>query len=300
MHVHHEHDHSKEGNKKGLWMALIITTIILLVELIGGWLTNSLALLSDAGHMFSDAGSLFLSLLAFILASRRLTNHRKSYGYHRFEIIAAFINGIALWIVAIFILLEAYERLMTPPEVNGQGMLFVAIIGLLCNLLSAWVLVRKGDVHDNLNMRSAYLHVVSDALGSIGAIIAAFAIQFFSWFWADAVVSLLISVFIFRSGWHVVSQSTHILMEGTPEAVDLSKVKQMLEAIPGVLDVHDLHVWTITSGMDSLSCHLLIQDHVDGQEILRHALNQIEKEFQIEHATIQIETEDFEHKGCNC
>lgn len=304
-HHHHGHDHDhhhdhKQQNQKSLLIAFSITTFVLIIELIGGWITNSLALLSDAGHMFSDAASLLLSFIAVYFATNRPSNLRKSYGYHRFEILAALINGVTLLIVAAFILKEAFERFQHPPTINGQGMLFVAIIGLLCNFISAWILMRNGDVKNNLNIRSAYLHVISDALGSVGAILAAIAIQLFAWSWADSVISVLIALLIVRSGWGVVKHSTHILMEGTPDGIDLEKVKQALMKISGVIDVHDLHIWTITSGLDSLSCHLLIQNEQQSQYVLKEALHCVKDDFHIGHATIQVETSPVHHEECRC
>ncbi|SHE37797.1 cobalt-zinc-cadmium efflux system protein [Seinonella peptonophila] len=305
MHHHHGHDHShhdhsnqNKQNRAGLMMALIITSAILLLELIGGWMTNSLALLSDAGHMFSDAASLLLSLIAVQLALHAEASQRKSYGYHRFEIIAAFINGAALLIVSLIIIKEAIERFQMPPTVHSSGMLIIAVIGLLCNLLSAWILTRKGDVKENINLRSAYLHVLSDALGSIGAIVAALLIRFFAWDWADPLISLVIALLIIKSGWGVLQHSTHILMEGTPETIDTNEVKKVLQSIPGVVDVHDLHIWTITSGLHSLSCHLLIGDEECSQSILKQALEKMKSNFALEHATIQVEKNEVTHTKC--
>ena len=279
---------------KGLVIALSITAGIMLLELAGGFLTNSLALLSDAGHMLNDAVSLALSLFALWLSGKAATA-RKSYGYHRFEILAALLNGATLFIVAFFIVKEAWERLFAPPEVAGGAMMLIACIGLLANLASAWALMRKSDIKDNVNVRSAFLHVAGDALGSVGAIAAGALMYFFGWFIADPIISVLVSLLILRGAWGVTRQAVHILMEGTPAAIDLTDVKRTLEAIDGVTDVHDLHVWTITSGMDNLSAHLVIEDGIDEQAVLQKALHAMETRYGIEHCTIQIEMKHLRH-----
>lgn len=292
-HGHHAHG-SRGGNRKGLAIALVITTCVMLAELIGGFLTNSLALISDAGHMLSDAAALGLSLVAIWIASRPATAE-KTYGFHRFEILAALFNGIALFAIAGFVVWEAFRRFAEPPEVAGIGMLAVASVGLLANLASAWALMRKGDVKNNINLRSAYLHVLGDALGSVGAIAAGLLMAAFKWYWADPAVSILVSMLILRSAWHVISHAVHVLMEGAPANLPRTQIADALLAIDGVQDVHDLHVWTITSGFDSLSCHIRIADHLDSQQILRQAILTIEERFRLGHVTIQVETSQIEH-----
>ncbi|MCH1626401.1 cation diffusion facilitator family transporter [Ferdinandcohnia quinoae] len=297
-HDHHGHHHhfeeSREGNKKGLLIALIITTGIMLLEFFGGLVTNSLALLSDSGHMLSDASSLFLSLVAIWFAARP-ASPTKTYGFYRFEILAALFNGVTLFIIAGFITYEAYERFFEPPTVASGTMMAIASIGLLANLISAWSLIRQGDVKNNVNLRSAYLHVLGDALGSVGAIIAGLLMLLFDWYIADPIISVLVAVLILKSAWGVLKHSIHILMEGTPITINQDEVKTTLEEIEGVLDVHDLHIWTITSGLDSLSCHILIEDDKDSQEILQKVINKIKDKFKIEHTTIQIEKSGLEH-----
>lgn len=174
-------------------------------------------------------------------------------------------------------------------------MMLIAVVGLAANLVSAWFLTKKGDVEGNVNLRSAYLHVLGDALGSVGAIVAGLLMVFFSWYVADPVISVVVALLILRSAWGVISHSVHILMEGTPVTIDQEEVKETLREIPGVRDVHDLHIWTITSGLDSLSCHLLIEDQLDGQEVLQQAIRKIEERFKIRHTTIQVEKTDLEH-----
>ncbi|MGO5011110.1 cation diffusion facilitator family transporter [Niallia sp. Sow4_A1] len=302
QHGHHHHHHgfesTREGNKKGLILALLITCGIMLLEFFGGLLTNSLALLSDAGHMLSDAGSLFLSFLAIRFASRK-TSPSKTYGYYRFEILAALFNGATLFVIAFFIIWEAIKRFAEPPTVASGTMMTIAAIGLLANIVSAVGLMQKGDVHNNVNLRSAYLHILGDALGSVGAIIAGILMLFFDWYVSDPIISVVVALLILKSGWGVIKNSTHILMEGTPETINQEDVKMVLEEIEGVIDVHDLHIWTITSGLDTLSCHMLIDDKKDSQAILQQAIVRIKDKFKIDHATIQIEKSQIQHDDMN-
>ena len=293
-HVHH-HDHGREGNKKGLTIALLITAGIMLLEFFGGLITNSLALLSDSGHMLNDASSLALSLVAIWFATKPASPN-KTYGFYRFEILAALFNGVTLFIIAGFIVWEAIQRFYNPPTVASGSMMLIASIGLFANLLSAWALMRKGDVKNNVNLRSAYLHVIGDALGSVGAIVAGLVMWIFGWYVADPIISVLVALLILKGAWGVVKHTVHILMEGTPITIDLNEVKKVLESIDGVINVHDLHIWTITSGLDSLSCHILIEDHQDSQKVLQEAIHFIEEHFKIQHTTIQIETSQIHHE----
>ncbi|RNF38711.1 cation diffusion facilitator family transporter [Planococcus salinus] len=287
----HDHSHfeaAREGNRKALVVALAITAGIMLLEFFGGLLTNSLALIADSGHMLSDTVSLALSLSAIWFAGKA-ASARKTYGYYRFEIIAAFFNGITLFAMAGFIVYEAIERFYAPPEVQGSLMLLIAAIGLLANLLSAWVLNRKADVHENLNMKSAYLHIIGDALGSVGAIVAGLLILWFGWNIADPIISVFVALLILKSAWGILQNSIHILMEGTPPTIDPKEVKLLLEEIDGVVEVHDLHIWTITSGLDLFTCHMKAENEADEQELLSQAIALIHNRYKIEHTTIQIE-----------
>jgi cobalt-zinc-cadmium efflux system protein len=293
-HGHHHHDHARDGNKKGLAIAFIITVGIMFLEFFGGLLTNSLALLSDSGHMLSDSSALLLSLVAIWFATRPASPH-KTYGFYRFEILAALFNGIALFVIAGFIVWEAIKRFENPPEVASGSMMLIASVGLIANIASAWALMRKGDVKNNVNLRSAYLHVIGDALGSVGAILAGVIMLAFGWYIADPIISILVSLLILKSAWGIIQHTIHILMEGTPTAINHNEVRASLLSIDGVLDIHDLHIWTITSGFDSLSCHILIADHKDSQEILQEAIHRIEEKYKIEHTTIQVETSKIHH-----
>lgn len=297
-HAHHHgiggHHHHGADNKKGLTIALIITATIMLLEFVGGLVTNSLALLSDSGHMLSDTAALLLSLIA-LWFSARPPSPNKTYGFFRVEILAALFNAVTLFIIAGFIIWEAIERFQHPPVVASGAMMVIAGVGLLANLLSAWALMRKSDVKDNINVRSAYLHVLGDALGSVGAILAGLLMLLFDWYIADPIISVVVALLILRGAWQVVKQAVHILMEGAPITVNADEVKALLMQIPGVRNVHDLHIWTITSGMDSLSCHLLVEDDADCQQILQQAISSIEETFRIQHTTIQVEKSELQH-----
>lgn len=292
-HHGHAHEHAA-GNRKGLTIALIITGGIMILEFVGGLLTNSLALLSDSAHMLSDTAAIALSLAAFWFAARP-PSANKSYGYYRFEILAALFNGLTLFVMAGFIVFEAYERFIDPPEVAGGTMMVIALVGLAANLISAWSLMRKSDIKGNINVRSAYLHILGDALGSVGAILAGLLMLLFDWYIADPIISVIVALLILRSAWQVVNHTIHILMEGTPAAIDAREVEETLLAIRGVKDLHDLHIWTITSGLDSLSCHLIIEDDQDCQVVLQEAIRRIEERFRIQHTTIQIEKSQLKH-----
>ncbi|MCD0536169.1 cation transporter, partial [Staphylococcus aureus] len=237
----HEHNHTHGANKKTLMISFIIITGYMIIEAIGGILTNSLALLADAGHMLSDSISLGVGLLAFILGEKA-ADYSKTYGYKRFEILAAVFNGVTLVLIAIYIFYEAYQRFTDPPEVASTGMLIIATIGLLVNILVAWILMRGGDTKENLNIRAAFLHVIGDLLGSVGAIIAALMILFFNWGWADPLASVIVAVLVLISGWRVTKDAVHVLMEGTPKNVEIDAVIKTIESIPGVNNMHDLHV----------------------------------------------------------
>ncbi|WP_421052480.1 cation diffusion facilitator family transporter [Lysinibacillus capsici] len=292
----HDHDHTHGANKKVLLLSFIIITGYMVVEAIGGFLTNSLALLSDAGHMLSDSISLGIAMLAFMFGEKA-ASYSKTYGYKRFEILAAVLNGITLIGIALFIFYEAIERFTNPPEVATTGMLIISIIGLFVNILVAWIMMRGSDTKDNLNMRGAFLHVLSDMLGSVGAIVAALLIMFFGWGWADPLASVIVALLVVRSGYHVTKASIHVLMEGTPSNVDVQEIIQLIEQTDGIESIHDLHIWTITSGTNALSCHAVVNDQLKIAES-EHILRKIEHNLQhkgIKHVTIQLETSLHRH-----
>ncbi|MCA1054416.1 cation diffusion facilitator family transporter [Rossellomorea aquimaris] len=291
----HGHDHTHGANKKALLLSFVIITIYMIIEAIGGFLTNSLALLSDAGHMLSDAVSLGVGVLAFTIGEK-VANYGKTYGYKRIEILAAVFNGVTLLLISIYIFYEAYHRFMEPPEVASTGMLLIASIGLVVNIVVAWILMR-GDTEDNLNLRAAFLHVLGDLLGSVGAIVAALCIIFFGWGWADPLASVIVAILVLISGWRVTKDAVHILMEGTPKDVELDEIIEAIEAVEGVKGIHDLHVWSITSGQNALSCHAVVDDGLtieECQSLLRcieHDLDHLG----IGHVTIQLEGADHPH-----
>ncbi|WP_054861359.1 MULTISPECIES: cation diffusion facilitator family transporter [Gracilibacillus] len=284
-HGHGHHHHT--NNKKALMLSFFIIFGYMIVEIIGGLLTNSLALLSDAGHMFSDAFALGLSLFAFKL-SERMASPSKTFGYKRFEIVAAFINGITLIAISVYIFWEAYHRFLEPPTVSPT-MLWIAIVGFVVNIVVALILMLSGDTEDNLNMKSAFLHVLGDLLGSVGAIVAGVLILFFDWYLADPIASILVAILILISGFRVTKDSIHILMEGTPINVSFEKVENSLVKIDGVISIHDLHLWTITSNFPAFSCHMIVEREVNRDELLKKASKILHDQFGIHHSTIQIE-----------
>ncbi|WP_338471808.1 cation diffusion facilitator family transporter [Niallia sp. XMNu-256] len=298
---HHGHSHGHSANKKALLLSFLLISTFMVIEVIGGLLTNSLALLADAGHMLSDAASLGLSFFALKLGEKA-ASHSKTFGYKRFEIIAAAINGMTLILISLFILVEAVQRFSNPPEIQSTGMLIISVIGLVVNIIAAWILM-SGDKEDNLNVRSAFLHVIGDMLGSVGAITAALLMIFFGWGWADPVASLIVAVLISISGYRVTKDSFHILMEGTPHHIQLNEVKATLGKIEHVEEVHDLHIWSITSGVFMLSCHLSINEKGLHDQVLEQAQKVLHDDFGIEHSTLQVERYDIgcpnPHLGCN-
>ena len=270
-----------------IW-ALGLAAGFLVIEVIGGLWTGSLALLADAGHMLTDVGALSLSLLAVWFAGKPPTLAH-TYGYFRMEILAALANGVVLFGVAGFILYEAYRRVWTPPEILAAPMLVIAIFGLAVNLIGIWLL--RGGARESLNLRGAYLEVLSDALGSIGVIVAAVIIQTTGFILADPIISAAIGLFILPRTWGLMRQAVHILMEGVPPHLDLGEIEPAMRAAPGVRAVHDLHVWTLTSGRHAMSGHVVVQDLAAGNQILRDLHELLHERFGIEHTTIQLESE---------
>lgn len=283
----HDHHHHHTNNKKALLLSFILIATFMIVEVIGGLLTNSLALLSDAGHMLSDAVALGLSLFAFKL-SEKAANASKTYGYKRFEILAALINGVTLLAISVYIFYEAYHRFFDPPNVSPM-MLWIAIIGLIVNIVVAFILMSGGDTKGNLNMRSALLHVMGDLLGSVGAIIAGLLILFFNWNLADPIASIVVAVLILISGYRVTRDSFHILMEGTPTHLSYQEIEAALMKLDNVINIHDLHIWMITSDFPSFTCHIVVEESTDRDQLLQKTSALLKDTFQIEHTTIQIE-----------
>lgn len=283
----------RNGDAHRLTLALAITAIYFFAELLGGILTNSLALLSDAGHMFSDIAALALSIFAFRMA-RRPATMKKSYGYHRLEILAALINGLALWLIVGVIFNEAYRRFLDPPVVRSLGMMMIASVGLVVNVVAGLILY--GSDHASLNMRGAFLHVIGDALGSVGAVGAGLVMLVTGWYLADPLVSVLIGLLILYASWGLVKESVDILMQSVPEGIDVAEVQSAMEQVSGVVKIHDLHVWSVTSGVFTLSAHAVIRPDGDPHGILDRIEEKLKRGFRIEHTTIQLEFEDREQK----
>ena len=274
-----------------LKIALGLTFVYMIAEAVGGWLTNSLALLADAGHMLTDVAALTLTLFAIWFASRPATS-KKTYGYYRLEILAAFVNGIALVLLSIWIIYEALQRWQDPPEIAATPLTIIAVGGLLVNIIAAYLL--HSDHKHDLNMRGAFLHVVGDLLGSVAAIIAGVLIWSFGWMWADALGSVLISAIIIFSSWRLILDSVNVLLEGTPRHISLASVEETILETEGVGGVHDLHVWTISSGIEALSAHISHDDSVSHSELLAVVRRKLHDRFGIDHLTIQMETLDLE------
>lgn len=266
----------------------------MVAEVVGGLLTNSLALLADAGHMLSDAAALGLSLAAIWIAQRPATSTH-TYGFHRTEVLAALVNGAALVGISVYVFVEGCRRLGAPPDVQGGWMMGIATGGLVVNLIGLWLL--NSGRSENLNVRSAWLHVLTDALGSVGAIAAGALVWAFGWDWADPVASLVIAVLVLYSAWALLKETVVVLMEGAPDHVDVREVQGALREVPGVLGVHDLHVWTITSGRVALSGHVVVTREEFGPAMLRRLRTLVHERFGIEHATIQLEQEEC---GASC
>lgn len=278
-----------DGGASRLRAALVLTAAFLVAEVVGGLLSNSLALLADAGHMLTDVGALALSLFVAWF-SRQPATDRKSFGYLRWEILAAFVNGGALLAVSALIVWEAIGRFRAPEPVATGLMLAVALGGLAVNAVSAWLL--HPGMGSSLNMRAAYLHVLGDLLGSVATVIAALAIRWTGWQAADPVASVLTTLLIVRGAWRLVRESTDILLEATPAHIAPAEVRAQLEAIPGVASVHDLHVWTVASGMTAMSAHAVVPDPDAHQHVLEHVHDAM-RLFGIEHVTVQLERRDM-------
>jgi cobalt-zinc-cadmium efflux system protein len=297
----HHHDHSQahgaSGNRRRLLIALVLSASYMVAEVIGGYLTGSLALLADAGHMLSDVFALAMSAVAIQIAQRP-PNARRTYGYRRSEILAALGHGVLLVGVSLYIFAEAFERANRVVEIDGAPMLAIAVGGLAVNGISLAIL--HAGTRENLNVRGAWLHVLSDALGSVGAIGAGVAIWAFGWHWADTVASVLIGVMVIFSSWTLIREAVHVLMEGTPGHIDTDEVRSAIGELAGVISVHDLHIWTVGSGMVSLSGHVVAKDGFADATVLRSVTELLDRRFGIGHATIQIEPVDFDPSCAVC
>jgi cobalt-zinc-cadmium efflux system protein len=276
---------SGEVQARGLRIALALTALFFVVEVVGGFYANSLALLADAGHMLTDVAALGLSLFVAWF-SRQPETPRKTYGYLRWEILAAFLNGTTLLLISVWIISEAVLRLRHPQPVAGGLMLAVAGASVFTNLASAWVL--HGGSRASLNMRGAYIHVLGDLLGSVGTVVAAILVRYTGWLPADPIASIVMTVLIVRGSWRLVRESVDILLESTPAHISTGAVRSQLTAIPGIESVHDLHVWTVTSGVIAMSAHAIVREPERHQHVLEH-IHDAMRLFGIDHVTIQLE-----------
>lgn len=283
----HTHTAAEGGNERPLWYALGLTTTFLIAEVVGGIMTNSLALISDAAHMFTDAAALAVSLAA-IRIGKRAADSARTFGYYRFEILAAAFNAVLLFLVALYILYEAYQRLGNPPEIQSTAMLIVASIGLVVNLISMRLLSSGKDA--SLNIKGAYLEVWSDMLGSVGVIGGAIIIRVTGLTWVDSAIAVLIGLWVLPRTWILLKASLNVLLEGVPEGMNLSEVSAAIEALPGVKSIHELHVWSISSGKASLTVHV-VSDlvAVDQEALLLRIRATLAERFGIHHSTVQFE-----------
>ncbi len=295
-HHNHTHNHVHTNNKKILTISFIIIGLFMIVEILGGFIANSLALLSDGLHMFSDTVSLGVALIAFIYAEKNATS-TKTFGYKRFEVLAALFNGITLLIISGVIIIEAIRRFFNPIKVQSTEMFIISVIGLIVNIIVAIIMFKSGDTSHNLNMRGAFIHVLGDLLGSLGAIIASILIYVFNFTIADPIASILVSIIILKSAIGISRSSLNILMEGTPSDVNLDKIISTIINHNEIYNVHDYHVWTISNDMNALSCHAVVSETMSVQDC-EGLLKKIEHELlhlNIQHMTIQLETAQHDH-----
>ena len=285
------HAHGNGIISKKMWIATVITFTFCLFEAIIGYQSNSLALMADAAHNFADAFALGLSAFALWMASKP-ADDKRTFGYHRVGILAALVNAVGLAIMSLVIFWEAVQRLQNPETVNSNTMIWVALVAIVINSGIAWWL--SAAAKNDLNIRSAYLHMVGDAAASLAVVIAGVIILFSNWYIADPIVSIIFAFLVLWSSWSILTESIQMLLEGTPVGLDLAKVKQKITEVQDVLNVHDVHVWAISSGLTACNCHILIaeQNVSTGQQIQQDVTHMLEHDFNINHATIQIEVVD--------
>lgn len=292
------HSHVPRAGRRHLrplTIAFVLVVVFMAVEVIGGLITGSLALLSDAGHMATDALGLGMALAAIVAADRTTAGTGRTYGLYRLEILAALANAVLLLGVASYVLYEAFQRFGNPPEVATTGMLVVAVVGLIVNLVG-WRLLRHG-AEESLNVRGAYLEVLADLVGSVGVIVAALIMIFTGWPYADPLFAALIGLFILPRAWGLGRQAMRVLVQAAPLNLDLDQIHAELSSISGVVDVHDLHVWTLTSEMEVATVHLMTTDATDPHPVLDTARDILEHRYHIDHATLQVEPDT--HQGCS-
>lgn len=291
------HDHSRGANERAMWIAFGLTGGFMLVEAVGGLLTGSLALISDAAHMLTDTAALGIALAA-IRFGRRAADRRRTFGYARFEILAAAFNAAMLFVVAFYILYAAFERIRAPTEVHSVAMLVIAVVGLAVNFLSMRLLM--GGKDESLNVKGAYLEVWSDMLGSLGVIVGALVIRFTGWTWIDPVIAVGIALWVLPRTWTLLRESINVLLEGVPDGVMLMDIDIALRAVPGVKDLHELHVWAISSGRTALSAHLVLNQGAQGEAVRIAAAERLKETFEIHHSALQCEIEPCsQHDPCD-
>jgi len=295
----HNHDHGASLTGRRLLLSVIITVAFVIGEAAAGYFSNSLALMSDAGHNFADALALILSWYGLWIA-RRPSSEKHSYGYHRVGILTALVNAVALVVIALFVFWEAVSRLRQPEPVQSKPMIIVALIAILLNtVISLWL--RKA-AKDDLNVRSAYMHMVGDAVSAVGVVIAGVVVAFTGASIADPLVSILIGLLILWSSWGILKESINVLLEGIPEGMDMWSVEKTISDVHGVLAVHDLHVWTVGSGMICCSCHITVEEQSvrSGENVLREVTKKLAHDFRIAHTTIQVEVGGCEPNDMYC
>ncbi len=297
----HEHSHShsikSSKEKKALGIVLVLTFIFMIVEAVAGFYTESLALLSDAGHMFTDVFAVSLAFLAVWFAEKPPTSN-KTFGFYRAEILAAFLNSLLLFAISFAILFEAYKRIQTPEEVKSIEMTIVAVVGLVINLINAYILYKYQS--GNLNIKGALYHVISDALGSVGAITAGIIMITTKWYYADSLVSILVSLLIIRVAWGLFKESCHILLQGAPKGIDLDAVKNCICSQEGVISAHDIHAWTLSQGFEVFSAHLVVEDMDNSEELISKINKELSEKFNINHVTLQLENGQCEEENEPC
>jgi len=274
-------------HKRNLLIVLGLSGTYLIAEVVGGILTKSLALLADAAHMFTDVAGLFLSFIAIKIGERK-ANSKKTFGYFRTEILAAVINAVVLLAISIYVLFESWQRFMDPPKVQSGSMMLVAGIGLIVNIIGI-IIIRK-DSSESLNMKGAYFEVLSDGLTSIGVMIAGIIMLITDWYYADPLISAAIGLLIFPRTWKLLKEAINVLLESTPKDVDIEKLRNTLEQVDGVIEIHDLHVWSLTSGVNAMSSHVLVHSKMDTDMILAALNDRATKDFKLSHTTFQIES----------
>lgn len=282
---HHHHHHHRADDSRRMWVVLVINAAMLVAGVVGGIVFDSLALLADAGHVLADVGAIGLALFAAWMAARP-SGPQRTFGFRRGEIFAALVNGVTLVAVSVFVFIEAVARISDPPDVQGTGVLVVGVVGLAGNALATWLLMR-GD-RTNVNLEGVLRHSAADALGSLGVIVAGLLVLTTGWNQADPVVSIAIGVLILLGSWRLLREPFEVLMESAPEGIDVQEVGRTMCAVPGVREVHDLHVWTVTSGFPALAAHIRSEPSESADEVRERLEAVLHERFGLDHTTLQV------------